>query len=538
MRQGWMGGLLWLALASIATARPGDVARWMAMHDAPNIRDVNAIAQTADGSLWVGSDLGLFRFDGVEWHDDVALGEGVDDLLLDARGQLWIASGARLLRQDQEGNRSEAARLPEEDASIRSLRWIDDSLYLAASNGVLRLDRQHGLQPLPGLEAHGAFDLAAGSKGQGLLAGNLLGLMEWHDGSWQNRFGEVGARAITRLERGADDSLWLGGYRLWRQPAEGSPAAAEPGIERVRRMVQLSNGELWVGTHADGLQIRGTDGVWRRGDRRLRGETINAIFEDRERDVWVGTLGGGLHRFALSGLGVIEADDGLPSKLLSSVAAGAQGELWVASYGRGGVRIARDGSITPFATPCGDALISLVWEAPDLLWVGTEAGLCQWREGVAKQLLAKQTVLGLAPAREGGVWVLGRNQLSRMQGDRVLQRFELPPDRDNRHVFAMLDAGDGGAWVGSDLGLELIDDQGRRLVNGDGPVTALLDGSDGALWLLQQARLTLQLRDGRQWSTPAMELAWMLWRDEDGDLWQIGAAGAARVSERDLRSRL
>ena len=530
--------MLWLLLAPLAVARPGDVARWAAVHDEPHIREVNAIAQTADGSLWVGSERGLFRFDGLDWHDDAEIGGAVDDLLLDARGQLWIAAGARLLRQNSAGERSEVVRLPGQNAGIRKLRWIDDSLYLAASNGVLRLDHQHGLQSLPGLEANGAFDLAPGSSAHGLLAGSLRGLLEWRDGSWQQRFGEGGARAITRLEHAADGSLWLGGYRLWRQPAAGNPAAPEPGIERVRRLALLSNGELWVGTHADGLQIRAADGTWRRGDRRLRGETINAIFEDREHDVWVGTIGGGLHRFALSGLGVIEADDGLPSKLLSSVAAGAEGELWVASYGRGGVRIARDGSIAAFTTPCGNALLSLVWEAPDALWIGAEGGLCHWREGVATQILAQHTVFGIAPAQGGGVWVLGTHQLSLVRGDRVEQRIEFPQLRPPAHVFTMLDDGDGGVWLGSDLGLEHFDADDHRLVNGDGPVNALLGADDDALWLLQDARLVLQMRDGRRGSTPVMEQAWMLWRDDEGQLWQIGGLGAARVSERALRERL
>src|SRR5215467_6563396 len=63
---------------------------------------ITAIAQTADGYLWIGTDKGLVRFDGLNFHQftqanptSIAIGP-VQSLLADAQGNLWI-----LLRSTQ-----------------------------------------------------------------------------------------------------------------------------------------------------------------------------------------------------------------------------------------------------------------------------------------------------------------------------------------------------------------------------------------------------------------------------------------------------
>src|SRR5215475_3984128 len=73
-------------------------------HAAWNARDgffaggVNAITQTPDGFLWVGTGNGLFRFDGVSaipWHPPsgrTSPALNVYSLLVARDGALWIAS--------------------------------------------------------------------------------------------------------------------------------------------------------------------------------------------------------------------------------------------------------------------------------------------------------------------------------------------------------------------------------------------------------------------------------------------------------------
>jgi ligand-binding sensor domain-containing protein len=57
---------------------------------------VSAIAQTPDGYLWIGTDKGLFRFDGIRFRvfqqvspESLPLGP-VQQLMTDDRGNLWV----------------------------------------------------------------------------------------------------------------------------------------------------------------------------------------------------------------------------------------------------------------------------------------------------------------------------------------------------------------------------------------------------------------------------------------------------------------
>jgi len=74
---------------------------------------VNGIAQTADGYLWIGTDRGLIRFDGLNFRPvsftsiTTALNITILQLLTDARGTLWIRPEGAYLVSQKDGEFSE-----------------------------------------------------------------------------------------------------------------------------------------------------------------------------------------------------------------------------------------------------------------------------------------------------------------------------------------------------------------------------------------------------------------------------------------------
>lgn len=283
LRAAWF--LLIAALMTLTTTRAGggEVARWS------STLDVTAIAQTPDGFLWVAGEASLRRFDGVDWMDEGEPKGGVDALLVDPAGGLWVAQQQRLLRQDARGRRDvgvigDGSAWPK--AIVRRLRWIDDALHVAASSGVFRFEPGRGLVSLPGLEtAGGAFDLIRTSPAGPLLAATLDGLLAWQDGQWRPHPRAPPQALLTSLASDADGTLWMGGRSLASLAPDGALGQASAEVVNVRSLAFIDNGELWVGTHADGVFIRDQDGRWRPGHRRLRGETVTSIMQDREGNV-------------------------------------------------------------------------------------------------------------------------------------------------------------------------------------------------------------------------------------------------------------
>ena len=62
-----------------------------------------------DGSMWVGAESGVYRFDGQRWHgvpfDGVPEEGGVHNMLLDQYGQMWVSDGEGAWRMDRQQGR-------------------------------------------------------------------------------------------------------------------------------------------------------------------------------------------------------------------------------------------------------------------------------------------------------------------------------------------------------------------------------------------------------------------------------------------------
>ncbi|HEX7579483.1 MAG TPA: two-component regulator propeller domain-containing protein, partial [Thermoanaerobaculia bacterium] len=145
-----------LLLAMAAGARPVDALdparaltqyqndRWQTEQGLPQ-STVQALAQTRDGYLWVGTLEGLARFDGVRFtvFDGRAipeLGSGsILGLMEDAEGNLWIGrSGAAVLYQ---GGRFRIAFADELTAGTTVWSFCqakDGAVWAATNNGLVR----------------------------------------------------------------------------------------------------------------------------------------------------------------------------------------------------------------------------------------------------------------------------------------------------------------------------------------------------------------------------------------------------------------
>lgn len=533
----WWGLWLWLVTAQVFAS--DTFARWSAVYDDARVRGATALAQTPDGFLWVGSESGLLRFDGQTWYEErggrpQAL--TINDLLVDPRGTLWVGSGNTLLRYAL-GSLQTAAKIDLPHATIRRLRWIGGAVYLATSVGVYRFDPIHGLVQLGNPSAAGAYDVAVDAGGKGLLAVNHAGVFIWHGPDWRRRSVDGAGQLVTSLQQDASGTMWLGGYTLRTLQTDGRVHEDDGPARRIRRLAMLSNGELWVGTHSDGIYIRSRDGHWRAGSKRLRGELISAILEDKDGGVWV-AAGTGLHRFELGGSEWITTADGLPTTLIASVAVDKTDAMWVATYGSGLLKVDATNALQPVATPCGDMLLSLAWQAPNTLWIGGEAGLCRYRDARIEYLPEAGEVQAVAAASDGGQWVLNREALLHLRDGRVDRRVARPDRGELASMFYLQDAGDGSVWLASAIGVARVDQNGWRNVDTQGEVTALLAFSPQYAWALQAGNVVLLLQDGRRYVQSALPGAWLLWRDTEGSLWQISRSGRARVNEQLLRERL
>ncbi|HET8646229.1 MAG TPA: two-component regulator propeller domain-containing protein, partial [Vicinamibacteria bacterium] len=274
-------------------------------HDAWQVEDglpqsnVKAIHQTRDGYLWLATEEGLARFDGVRFtvFDAASTPEmrvnAVNTLFEDEAGSLWIGThGGGLLRY--EGGRFTA----------------------------------YGVPDRPLLRVTG---LAAGPP-RGLWVGTGLGLLRTDGGplALHPRSEELGVTGVIAMRTDRRGTLWMGtrtrglvalsGDRIRRYTtAEGLAA------DHVWSLAESARGGLWVGTDK-GLDHLAEDGTVTAV---LAGEIVRALLEDRDGNLWVGTNDHGLKRLHAGRWLTLGTAEGLSAPSVVSLYEDREGSLWV-----------------------------------------------------------------------------------------------------------------------------------------------------------------------------------------------------------------
>ena len=552
-----------------------------------------AVAQPAAAAEW--DDL-LTGYSLTSWHDEAgrALGS-VYIIVQDADGYLWIAADAGLFRFD--GSRFtpwDRFGEPAVPGAARAL-WVgrDRSVWVGFSQreGVGRIRDGHLKRYRNGLAGIDAVtDIVGDARGTVWAVGDrtlfTLDGDAWRKVAlpWRDIEGPVYHPYVTRggqfwvstrwgvfrregrtFRRVSDDLVWGLGEdaegRLWATDIAtgvrqlGEPQPRHPLQGGGYRLIHDRDDHLWLATFGAGLwrvtreggQVAVRRAVTRTG---LSSDSVLAIFEDRDGNLWVGTTGG-LHRLTRRRLTPI---DDIGAVLATAPARG--GGLWVGtasgllrrSLSAEGATIARIGRGAPdirnFHTDRGGHV-----------WMGAGDGL--WRfDGVRLEKIVvperpQMLVRWLAPDRRGGFWLGDGDWLYRWDGTR-LRPFEAPAGFPGgaRIRFAGADLS-GRVWLGLTAGrLGFLDDGGafHRVGAAEGlpegthaSINAVFEDRDRAVWiggsgLSRYAHgrvITLTRANG----LPEGRI-WAMVDDAAGDLWLTTDRGVVRLGRADLQRAL
>jgi signal transduction histidine kinase/ligand-binding sensor domain-containing protein/CheY-like chemotaxis protein len=489
-----------------------------------------ALLQDRTGFLWVGTQNGLFRYDGSRFEafnlDKGLPASRIDSLYEDADGSIIAATPGGLARYSH--GRFATLGFTTFAGSLTTARRegiagdTTGQLYVATDSGLARIKGStssvliaEGNRKINSVfrDSDGTIWAGCGDRLCVVRGDNLIVTAE-----------ELPHTAWSSIRKDRSGNLWLLGlHEVWVRrsgaqkfeglpqiPYKSTPFLGDPALE-----VDWS-GDVIV-TSTDGL-CRWDGRRWRLIDKRagMPRSDVSALFADRDGSLWIGIVGLGLGRWL--GFGEWESwtsAEGLPHDVIWAIDRDARGTLWVGTTGGLAFAPMTDAERTPsgFDSPsqwktrpefAGKMVLSISHSRDNSIWVGTDNdGLFRIfpttdpRTGRTQTISLEPGVGAFAPKllvdREDRLWVTTRGGLYRSAGPitaeppkMIVQ--DVPSLTPDELFYAMAEDRDGRIWASGKQGLACFDHgRWRRFTTRDGlrsnELAAIAADPDGSIWV-------------------------------------------------------
>ena len=478
--------------------------------------NVTGVAQTKDGYLWIATQTGLARFDGIHFLNyKIPRGRSrpiIRAMLLDDQDRLWLA---------------------EEGGDVVCMLGEERLIY-PTTNGLSKSQPLEMTQDAGGgvwvANADGTVCRILGGKAtrfgdkEGLpISGTCCLIRDEQKQVWFAKAGQVGVfrggkfatvlsfnERTIHLQARSGGGVWIcAGDRLSSCDAKGATvevATIPPDTTTARptALFEDSKHAVWIGTMAGGLfRCEGTNV--------LRVETshrrIRSITEDREGNIWVGTDGGGLNRLRQQVVEVQGKEAGLPFDTVRSVCEDTNGTFWVVTQ-TGELVNNESGNWKTLPTWTGGQATCVTCDKSGVVWIGTfSRGLHRWQNGNLTVLrrtagLAQSSIRSLFADSRGDLWIaFSTGEILQRLHDGDFKNYDLPTD--SRAIRAITEDANGSIWLANldmrllRVGGDAVVDETEKTTEPYHPIRSLAATPDGSLWIGYSSSGLGRLKDGK-----------------------------------------
>jgi ligand-binding sensor domain-containing protein/signal transduction histidine kinase len=535
---------------------------WRTQDGLPENR-VQAITQTADGYLWVGTSGGLARFDGVRFvvyarvNTPSMTDDNIRSLAVAKDDSLWAATdGGGLLHYSNGAFQSFGIKDGLANEFVNAV-FIDHqgTVWAATQRGLFRCDGRKFKRVDERLHlVNISFSALADDSGNNLVAAGPAGLFRYHNGILTTYAGTTDLGEVYRLRRTEDGSLWLGTSRGVKRipPSESSATLAvrEHTKTFVDAIAQDRAGNVWLGSRGDGLFVVHAPGEPAcRADLTLPDNSIAAIFQDREQSLWIGTADG-LVRLSTPDVQIVNSRNGLSDENVATIYSDRRGILWLTTI-TGRVYQYTHGRVERFYLPNPANNLQVMGTYEDhtgALWLGTvNAGVIRYLKGKSTRItmaegLRNNGIQAFFEDSSGNLWIGTSSGLSKWNGSRIANYY-LEDGLSYGWVRAIAEDQKRDLLIGTDRGLnrfhagKFVRDASFEQLSHDRIWSIYLD-SHNALWIGTRGAGLVRISNGQVARITTREglLSNSIFQIiSAGDrLWMAGPSGVSSASFADL----
>jgi diguanylate cyclase (GGDEF)-like protein len=477
--------------------------------------NVRCLLQDPTGYIWVGTDNGLFRYDGGKFrafgHADGLSNTEITSLAESPSGTLWVGTndGVALLA----GDRFQPVDIGQQGATRRIGFDSSGEVFLEHEAGILRATageagvyRFHLIVPgaVSGLFVNGAEVWFGKDGGLWRLDGNSAERVPASDELPFDRWGAaVQDSSGNRWIRSRTHLCELPyGQTRFVDRSQGVPHAVDAFIYADR------HGRIFVPTGSGIVVLAGQTRTVIDALHGMPADPSGPMLIDREELLWMGTDGGGLIRRLGHGEWLAWTEnDGLLRNSVWAVQSDRAGNIWIGT--NGGLSIFnRDGKVTRwFAHRNGlasDRVLSIAQAPAGDFYVGADtAGITHFSAtGVLLHTYKTESgylaerVSSMAFDKEHRLWAVGiggcfRSRTAIEKGGLHFERMTVPGIPNQAAFRDVTIDGDGRVWVASSRGLASFDGSHWRVYT----VQDGLKSSDLGVVTLAQGALWIAYRD-------------------------------------------
>lgn len=429
---------------------------------------VNTIVQGRDGFLWIGTEVGLQRFDGRHFAPVAFLPKpgpvAISSMAEAPDGTLWVgtrAGVAQIVKERMSDPAHATATLYHVGAgdtdSVQCLLFSrSGALYVGTMTGMYRFDHGRFTPVIPGLWTSRIEEGAGGH----LLVITSKGFMEW-DGTQAIARTEVAPRLgvksneIFHVYQDRAGTTWFCSVLGVARQTGQSFDALKP-HEAVFRVKEDPEGTLWFS------QLGSLYRVTPSGPELVASNLTASYLEfDREGDLWAGTKGAGLFRFKRQAVKMFTSADGLPLGYPTSLLAARDGKLWVGSRCGGlswfdGQRFHTYSERHGLSNSC---VFSLAEDRNGDLLIGTfGGGVFRFRDGhfaplIHEDKLKDNVAVALLPAMDGSLWIFYSDGPRRIQNGQE-RSFTTADGLSSNSILSAYEDRRGVIWVETTAGID------------------------------------------------------------------------------------
>jgi ligand-binding sensor domain-containing protein/tRNA A-37 threonylcarbamoyl transferase component Bud32 len=389
---------------------------------------VNALYQSENGYIWIGTDKGLVRFNGTEFYTinkENSVEVEIRTITEDNEGKILVGTyDSKIMYLDNNTLKPFKLNSKINSPMINKIIIKDNSIWIAGSSGLELAKNNKVVQVWPKVNSKDNMEIASYAMDMtfdnqnnllcGLDGGGTLLTVDSNLVIKEYKLSNNSRELINCINIDNTGNIWIGtdfeGIFLFNKGKFVKPSFANKlKSKQINSILCDTDGNLWIASSGGLYKWNGNTLDLINKRKGLPVNFANKLLEDKEGSIWIGTRGGGLARLKNSLFKCFSTKEGLSGDIVFPIMEDSQERIWAGTYGHG-VNIVENNRVVKTYTQKNGLTsdyIRTILQDKNKMWVGTHNGfnLINLKNGKITNFAKGREIHVMYLSKDNTLWV-------------------------------------------------------------------------------------------------------------------------------------